>query len=847
MANDLKKAGLIFKADGTADFVKSLKKVSTSLRDNYADFKLVQSQYDQNTTTAQKLADKHQYLSSAYDIQNQKLIVLNENLKQLENAEQKDEIAITKAKIAITQAQISLNNYQKQIDEVNKEISLGTANLKDYQQKIENVGDKMIDTGKKVSVLSGAVAAAEGYAVKTSMDLEEATNRYIASTNSSTKETEKFKNLLKSINEAGYGSGYEDIANKISLVKQQMGDLNDIDLKNITENAYLLEDIFGIDFNEVIRGVTGLIKNMGLTADEAFDFITTGAQKGLNKSGELGDNLAEYSQLWGQAGFSAKEMFAILENGLNSGAYNLDKVNDFVKEFTISLSDGRIEKNLGSFSKDTQNLFKEWQNGKVTSKDVFYSVISDLEQTENKQQALTTASEVWSSLGEDNAMAVITSLNDVNKAYDDVAGSTEKAQQTLYSGTNAKAEQMKEKIKNSFSTFGDALLENTLPAISKLADKLDDFLKWFDTLDKNTKSVIVVIGLLLTSLGPVIIALGSVAGGISKIISLVTNENVILAAKIAKTKAVALATNAWKVAQIGLNGILTIAKVAISGVSTALTFLAHNPIILVIAAITALVAGLIYLLATNENFRNKIVEGWTFIQNLFTNLDQFLTGIFQTDWSESFGVIGEIVNVFVANFQNYYNGIKQILSGVIDFVKGVFTGDWSLAWNGIKNIFGGIFNSLLAIAKAPLNGIIGLLNILISGINFLIKGLNKIKFDVPDWVPEIGGKKLGFNIKTIGKIPYMANGGTLLNGAAIVAEAGPELLIQQGNKSKVIPLNNKSKNTSINPFLNDDDNKNNSSFNPTININNYSKSISDAENARQMRLELQRLILKWRR
>ena len=251
---------------------------------------------------------------------------------------------------------------------------------------------------------------------------------------------------------------------------------------------------------------------------------------------------------------------------------------------------------------------------------------------------------------------------------------------------------------------------------------------------------------------------------------------------------------------------------------------------------------LIYLLTTNEEFRNKIVEGWNFIQSIFVAFDEFLTNVFKTDWTESFGVIGNILNVFFANFSNYYNAFKQILSGITDFLKGVFTGDWELAWTGIKNIFGGIFNGLLAIAKAPLNGIIGLLNILLDGVNFLIKGLNKIKFDVPKWVPGIGGKTLGFNIKTLGKIPYMADGGTLLNGAAIVAEAGPELLLQQGNKTKVIPLNKNSKNT-------DYDHNNNVSqpiFKPNITINNNSKYQGPAETARQTRFELQRLLLKMR-
>ena len=99
-------------------------------------------------------------------------------------------------------------------------------------------------------------------------------------------------------------------------------------------------------------------------------------------------------------------MFAILENGLDAGAYNLDKVNDYVKEFGNSLADGRIGDNIDYFSDGTKKLFEEWKNGKASTSDVFYSVINDLSEMENQQQALTIASEVWSSLGEDNAMPV---------------------------------------------------------------------------------------------------------------------------------------------------------------------------------------------------------------------------------------------------------------------------------------------------------------------------------------------------------------------------------------------------------------------------------------------------------
>ena len=94
------------------------------------------------------------------------------------------------------------------------------------------------------------------------------------------------------------------------------------------------------------------------------------------------------------------------------------------------------------------------------------------------------------------------------------------------------------------------------------------------------------------------------------------------------------------------------------------------------------------------------------------------------------------------------DGFKKIFNGIITFITGVFTGNWKKAWEGVKNIFKGIVDTLWSIIKFPLN-------LIIDGINALIGGLNKIKFDVPDWIPLIGGKKFGFNIP---KIPKLAVG-----------------------------------------------------------------------------------------
>lgn len=209
-----------------------------------------------------------------------------------------------------------------------------------------------------------------------------------------------------------------------------------------------------------------------------------------------------------------------------------------------------------------------------------------------------------------------------------------------------------------------------------------------------------------------------------------------------------------------------------------------NPIFLISAAVVALVV----LIATKGDE----------IQAILQKVDDFLQGIFLMDWTQVFGPgLGDVLNAFFANVKNIWDAVKRIFDGVIDFIRGVFTGDWERAWKGVQNIFGGIFDGLVALAKAPINLVIGILNGAIGGINKLIQGLNKIRFDVPDWVPGLGGKSFGINIGTIEKIPYLAKGGILSRGSAIVGEAGPELLTMMGSRAMVQPLTSQQKTTNV--------------------------------------------------
>lgn len=377
-----------------------------------------------------------------------KVNVSEADLKKLNREIGKNESYMKEAGNSVDKCAKSIDGYGKIIKETQKTESTWIGAMR--EGLMEAVASKGLDIA--LDVTSAAVDA-----VKDSMyDISKASSSFAAQTGLTGSALEKYKDVMLGIRGNNFGEDYADISSVMAEIVQIMGELDPSNMQATTESAIALRDTFGMDVNEQIRAVDVMMKTLGVDAAQAFNLITTGAQRGLNRSGELVDNITEYGQLWGQAGFSAEEMFAIMENGLDAGAYNLDKVNDYVKEFGVSLADGRIEKNLNSFSDNTQKLFEAWQNGEATTSDVFYSVIDDLSEMTSQQEALTLASEVWSALGEDNAIQVIAALNNVNTAYANVKGAAESLKEVSYSD-----------LESSITGFGAAVQEKILTPIGE--------------------------------------------------------------------------------------------------------------------------------------------------------------------------------------------------------------------------------------------------------------------------------------------------------------------------------------------------------------------------------------------
>lgn len=162
----------------------------------------------------------------------------------------------------------------------------------------------------------------------------------------------------------------------------------------------------------------------------------------------------------------------------------------------------------------------------------------------------------------------------------------------------------------------------------------------------------------------------------------------------------------------------------------------------------------------------EFITGATSIYNQFiAPVVGFLTSLLGPAFVSVFNSISNIVGATISAVLDRINNFVGILRGIIQFLRGVFTGDIGGALEGMRSIFSNVFESLIGIVKRPVNVIIGIINGLISGVtsglNTVIRGLNKLSFDVPSWVPGIGGKKFGFNLRemTPARIPMLAQGG----------------------------------------------------------------------------------------
>lgn len=210
--------------------------------------------------------------------------------------------------------------------------------------------------------------------------------------------------------------------------------------------------------------------------------------------------------------------------------------------------------------------------------------------------------------------------------------------------------------------------------------------------------------------------------------------------------------------------VTSLASAATWALGAAMSFLT-SPIFLVSAAIGAVIAAGVLLYRNWDTVKEKAGELGDKLDAIWSTVTGAVTNMIDIV-GEKFPLFGGFLNGWWQSISDVVGSVKGIFTGVIDFIDNVFAGNWSGAWDSIVDIFGNVFGAIVGIAKAPINGVIGV-------INGAIDSINGIGFDIPDWVPLIGGKKFSVNIPNL---PMLGTGG-FTAGPSIAGEAGTEAVI----------------------------------------------------------------------
>lgn len=246
--------------------------------------------------------------------------------------------------------------------------------------------------GKAAKVAAGVTTAAIGAvgvaSVKAYTEHQQAANSMAAATGAAGEQLEYLQDAMDTVYTDNYGESLQDVADAVSLVDRNMKNISPDEIVEATEAALALQDTFEYGVEESTRAAAAIQKNFGGSAKEAFSLIAAGAQNGLDYSGELIDTINEYSSQFSKLGFTADGMFQLLQSGADSTAWNLDKVGDAIKEFSIRSIDGS-DTTVAAFQAlgyNASDMMETFAGGGEAANKAFYDVLNTLMDVDDQVQ-----------------------------------------------------------------------------------------------------------------------------------------------------------------------------------------------------------------------------------------------------------------------------------------------------------------------------------------------------------------------------------------------------------------------------------------------------------------------------
>jgi TP901 family phage tail tape measure protein len=643
----------------------SISTLDASAKKNESSFKLMKSQWDENTSSAKKLKDEQKYLTEQSENYQKKVGLVKEELKLLENAEGDNKKAIEEKKAALDEAEASLNEYKNRLKEVDEQLKFGKASIEEYTEKVQKAGEKVNDAGsgmtKKVTT---PILAAGAASAKMAMDFEDSMAKVSTIADATEVPMDDMqKAILDLSNQTGISA--EEIAQNVYdsiSAGQKTGDA-----VNFVSNSTKLAKAGFADAGSALDVLTTIMNAYGLKASEVTnvsDMLIQTQNLGKTTVADLASSMGKVIPTANAYGVSLDELcagYAIMTANGVATAESTTYMNGMLNE--LGKSGTTVSETL---KKKTGKTFRELMDSGMSLSDVL-KIISDAAAENNK-----SFGDMWSSSEAGKAGMILLgdsaeNFNGVLEQMQNSTGATNTAFEKL--GTNStKIKKTTNELKNDAIDFGTVLMDGLAPIIENIAEKVSELTEWFGGLSESEKQTIIQIGLIVAAIGPLLVVLGTVVSSGAKIIG----------------------------------GIPVIAK----GISGLFGIIAANPVLAVITAI----AIAVFALWTNcDEFREGIIEGIDIIKSVLTAGYDFcvelgeeklgriqdayekhgggITGILAASWqtwkeiwSTGYDVIDKLTGgklTGVKNkFWNKFEEIKNVVKNALDAVKRFFAGEW---------------------------------------------------------------------------------------------------------------------------------------------------------------------------
>lgn len=632
-----------------------------------------------------------------------------------------------------------------------------TSAEKTTSSKLGKIGGAAAKAGKVAGAAFAAIGSAAlavgTKAVTGAVGFDQAMNQFAASTGIAESELSGYENTLKDIYTNNYGDSFEDVADAMAAVTQQMGDLDQASLQNITESAFTLRDTFGYDINESVRAANTMMTQFGIEGDKAMGLIATGAQNGLDFSGELLDSISEYSVQFAKVGLDADDMFKIMEKGAETGAFNLDKVGDAIKEMSIRVVDGSAttQEGFSAIGLNADEMAAKFAAGGDSAKEAFDQTIQALADMDDPLAQSQAGVALFGTMWEDLGPEVVTQLANIEDGAYATSDSMEELKDIKYDDLGSMMESLGRSVETLLLPLGEALIpliqqiiEEILPVIEENLPLLTDFISQLvSSLMPLVESLLPPMMDLFNLLLPILIQF--IEQILPPIIELLTT----------------LLPPIMKLVETLLPPLIDLFAALITPLAEILSAILP-PLIDVINMLLEPIMALI------DQLLPPLTELFKGLMPIFDALSpeiEFLGQLFSK-------VLGGAIEAIMPIIE----GVMDVFGGLIDFITGVFSGNWEQAWNGIVDMFKGIFNLIPTIVEGIINDAIAAINGIIWGINQLTGAIG-----IPA-IPEIPNVSLP-RFHTGGIVDFaMGEGPALLKDG--------EMVLTQKQQAKLFALAN---------------------------------------------------------